>query len=319
MHINVQTFEALRQKRGWTQAELARRSRVAPKTIGRIKNGEELRRINAERIAQAFGVSVEVLQHPPNEELINQAAKKWGTERLVLDLNGSILNDLWLVSRRYNVSIQSVVQFAPLLFSVVAERSLLRRQKELDEWLERFETLAVAHPANGEIALDLRLLKDGEYDIYETAKDSIVARDLSAGVRDVYSTETSAITPHPFFETIEEIASELELNFIESTLDDLSFFHDAHSRAVEDIVPDGYGSYSIAARAAIGIGYVLLRDMPDELMAVDRTEDRVKWLASFYGGANGDLDAALRLLELGTDIEAEAEADERSAEEGEDA
>lgn len=317
MHINARTFEALRQKRGWTQAELARRSRVAPKTIGRIKNGEELRRANAERIAQALGVSVEVLQSPPTDALINQAAKKAGTERLVLDLNGSTLNDLWLVSRRYNISMQSIVQFAPLLFSVVAERSLLRRQKELNEWFERFEALVVAHPAHGDIALDLRLLKDGAYDIYEAAKASIEARDLSAGLQDVYSTETAAITPHPFFETIEEVASDLGLNFIESTLDAPTFFHDAHFAAVEEVVPDGYGSAGMAARAAIGIGYVLLRDMPNELMADDRTEDRVNWLASFYGGAKGDLDAALKLFELGADIE--DEEDELSAEGGEDA
>lgn len=303
MHINPKTFEMLLQKRGWTQAELARQSGISPKTIGRIKRGEEVRRANAEQISKAFGVSLEVLQNAPTDALISEAAKKGVTERLVLDLNVTTVNDLWLASHHYGLSIKDVVSFAPLLFMIVAERSLNRRRKHLNDWFERINALRNEHPVNGDIRLELDSINDDAHDIYRTEMESIEARELSARIEEPYSTD-SKVHRHPFFETIEEIAIPYGVDFIESRVDDVYCRFDGRWAALSEIIPDGHRFPGEAAWLAVEFGHVLLRDVPEELWASNRANDRVNWLASFYDGAKGDLEAARALYEGSSDAEA---------------
>jgi HTH-type transcriptional regulator/antitoxin HipB len=52
-------IRALRERRGWSQAELGRRAGVAASTINRVERGETttLSLGNLERLARALGVS----------------------------------------------------------------------------------------------------------------------------------------------------------------------------------------------------------------------------------------------------------------------
>lgn len=68
IHIRVQE---LREAKGWSQAELARRSGVPQPTISRIEAGESgsISLGNLERLAEALGVNAALLiVHEPREK-----------------------------------------------------------------------------------------------------------------------------------------------------------------------------------------------------------------------------------------------------------
>ncbi len=55
----------LRENRGWTRADLARQAQLNPSTVGLIESGRLIPYDGqAEKLAQALGVSVEILNLP---------------------------------------------------------------------------------------------------------------------------------------------------------------------------------------------------------------------------------------------------------------
>lgn len=67
--VAVMALKGLRERRGWSQAELARRARLHPADISRIESGrlvpyDRQRR----RLARALGVSEEALESGGDDE-----------------------------------------------------------------------------------------------------------------------------------------------------------------------------------------------------------------------------------------------------------
>jgi len=78
-HIAVTTGEAirmLRELKGWTQEELARRSGINAKNISMLENDHiDIGKRRAEQLARAFGVHPAIVMFPEYEgELIQNAA-----------------------------------------------------------------------------------------------------------------------------------------------------------------------------------------------------------------------------------------------------
>ncbi len=67
-HVALTTGEAirmLRELKGWTQAELARRSNVSSTNISLLENGKvEIGKRRAEQIARALGVHPAIIMFP---------------------------------------------------------------------------------------------------------------------------------------------------------------------------------------------------------------------------------------------------------------
>lgn len=53
-------IRAARQARGWTQDELANKSRVSPRTIYAVEQGQPCRQATKRKLLQALGVAWEV-------------------------------------------------------------------------------------------------------------------------------------------------------------------------------------------------------------------------------------------------------------------
>lgn len=53
-------IRAARQARGWTQAELAERARVSPRTIHAVEKGQACRQATKRKILTALGVAWEL-------------------------------------------------------------------------------------------------------------------------------------------------------------------------------------------------------------------------------------------------------------------
>lgn len=112
-----------RRKKGWTQDELSKATKVDVSTISRIERGKPTRaRSNT---LNALAKALEV--HP---ESLCPTAK---SERDVIKLRigPAARNALALVARRYAISRESIVEIAPLLFFIAAEQSLQKRQKHI--------------------------------------------------------------------------------------------------------------------------------------------------------------------------------------------
>jgi transcriptional regulator with XRE-family HTH domain len=70
-HARLSTAEVirmLRELKGWTQAELARRSGISPTNISLLENGKvEIGKKRAEQLANAFGVHPAIIMFPEYE------------------------------------------------------------------------------------------------------------------------------------------------------------------------------------------------------------------------------------------------------------
>ena len=70
-HAALTTGEVIRMLRdlkGWTQTELAKRSEISPTNISLLENGKvEIGKKRAEQIAKAFGVHPAILMFPEYE------------------------------------------------------------------------------------------------------------------------------------------------------------------------------------------------------------------------------------------------------------
>ncbi len=70
-HAALTTGEVIRMLRdlkGWTQTELAKRSGISPTNISLLENGKvEIGKKRAERIAKAFGVHPAIVMFPEYE------------------------------------------------------------------------------------------------------------------------------------------------------------------------------------------------------------------------------------------------------------
>ena len=293
MLINNETFQNMMKKRGLTQVALAERAGVGVKTVGRIKRGQNLRLSRVKKIADALKTTVEVLISPPSEDASSE--ERGDIKRLVADLNWEHLNNLTLASFHYKVSINTLIMYAPLLFSLVAELSLKQRQNKLDDWYDSTIKAIKNGPEYDPAKTEYSLLESDLAEIYNEEMESIEKRELAGRSNETdYSTQDwdDPKVPefHSFLQCLELLAEEAgqELMFYGSTTDDILFHSDAFIDAQEEMYGGSYENLADEAKH----NHVLLRDMPKELLAENLVEERTTWLASHYGGANGDIELA---------------------------
>ena len=290
MHINVETFDALMRKGGMTLAELSRKSKVGTKTIGRIRKSEDLRKSNVDKIAAVLGVDISTLINPPSDALIAGAAKKPANmERMVIDLKPSALNRIWMTAHHYNISVRALLEFAPLLFSIAAETSLNQRRKTIENLSDSLEEMLKEAPV--QFSNEIEDVKSSMNDLYWAEMDSIEKRDLTGGVKANYCAvpyqgADDSVDEHNFFNTIEEMAETANLNllFYPSTMEDVWYEFD-NDEPYDAIFPHDFRNNwhdHISADQALRHGDILVRDIPIDLMAKNKAEERVQWLYNAY-------------------------------------
>ena len=138
----------LRDERGWTQDDLAKKAGLNKQSIFRIEKGEYqgTRRDTIEQLSKAFEVDPGVLigrpatipaaQATDADPLAPEAAEAdpfGNASQLNLRVDNAARNALALTARRYGVQLSEIVEIAPLLFFLMAERSLQRRRETLSE------------------------------------------------------------------------------------------------------------------------------------------------------------------------------------------
>lgn len=137
--LNPEALKKFREKRGWTQAELAERCGFRTETVSRWERGKHphLRANSREKLPKVLGVSWKDLTQPPSTEPDNVDVR--GRVQLNVRINPSARTALDLVCMYYRLLPGDVVELAPLLFLIIAEKSLAHRRRCHDEIRERIE------------------------------------------------------------------------------------------------------------------------------------------------------------------------------------
>ncbi|MYK30901.1 MAG: helix-turn-helix transcriptional regulator [Boseongicola sp. SB0670_bin_30] len=118
-------------KRGFTQQQLAEKIRCSKDTVSRWERGEtsRVRAHLREPLCKALGVEWDVLTKPPD---LKTTERPFGFTRMQRLVSRHVPPALLIVARRYGIRPMDVLDIAPLLFVIAAERSLLERRRRLD-------------------------------------------------------------------------------------------------------------------------------------------------------------------------------------------
>ena len=182
-----------------------------------------------------------------------------------------------LVKRRYGVSATEIINMAPLFFTLLAEGSLARRRKEVEEGSGHLQQISSGHGVFFE-ALDAA---NGA--IWEE-EASISKIDLFGEHLDGNPGSPVFFDPsknNPFASYLRRLKDELAIpRVVDVDSEDLAFppqfrFPDYH------ICPDeldGIANGSANAKWALETGYARLSQIPEELQEEDAGEKRAKWL-----------------------------------------
>ena len=175
--MHPKALKAFRDKRGWTQEQLADKCGCTKETVSRWERGKigRVRSHSRERLIKVLGVTWEEITRAPGDE---HEYEMFPTVQLNVRVEAEVPTALDLVCLLYGLRRADVVRLAPLLFLITAEKSLARRQANLDAIEERIER-AVQDSRAGAPHLEPAFHRYGEMDdaLYEE-EQSIKRRDV---------------------------------------------------------------------------------------------------------------------------------------------
>jgi hypothetical protein len=189
--------------------------------------------------------------------------------QLKIRLDGQARNAFSLAKLRYNVSLTQIAALAPFLFVVVAEMSLQRRRAKLEQFEKAIED-TVALVGN------FPHLQMGGYSVQateslEAEQDSIESKDIFAEL--LPGEVCPDWEPNPFFHQLNELAGS---SGGEATIETAcsSFF--AYTVCPNEALALAGGQQELADDLVSGLA--LIHEIPRDLLAAERTEERVTWL-----------------------------------------
>lgn len=145
--IDPERLRQVRKARGLTRPALASKARLDKQTIYRIERGNEpkpIRPANLQKLAKALEIDPDVLTSAkpiPTDLARSRPVADDTPYQLNVRVQPAVRNAYELAARRYGASVQKIAQLAPLLFAIVAEASLARRQSKVDECRAKIEEL----------------------------------------------------------------------------------------------------------------------------------------------------------------------------------
>ena len=132
--IHPEALKAARERQQMTQEQLAKAAGCTKDTVSRWERGtsKRVRSHLRKPLCNALGVKWEKLTTSP-ERISDQPRDIFGQTLIKMLVSKRARAALQLVALRYNIKPRDVVELAPLLFLIIAERSLMDRKQRLDE------------------------------------------------------------------------------------------------------------------------------------------------------------------------------------------
>jgi len=302
--ISPSRLKKLREQNNLTLANLAKMSAalkrpVTARTISDIeKDKNNTRPIHQNKLlglANALGVNPKVLS---GEQPLPE--KPSPSDPISVQLDAQTRLNYELIERRYNVSLNDIVNIAPILFIKAAMESM-SRQKSILEREVYFELGQTLEPGE-ESGRSLENLPDGLLQHWDDEQlehrlgyriEAVKQNDLFDQTVPIELNTMSEEKTNPFADYLIKIcASEIGHEMAKLKCDDFYGFIEyfpghriPQSRVCDkDIERITLGSY--AARRALVEGVVRIKDIPDDLWEPRKAGDRVAWLEDEYASAN---------------------------------
>ena len=280
----------LRKSKNLSRKRLNELSRVSVRAIQRREDPEEKatpNRTTVERLAKALQVDPGVLTgEMPLPQAGNAPAPEPRRVQIGAEIAPKARLGYDLIKRRYGVSATEIINIAPLLFTLLAERSLVRRREKLEEAREAIGRLdqmgdEVGHSIFGvatTVALNADTLEEESIAKADIFGEHLLAPGDGLSVPDE---PFDPATSNPFADYLRHMADDLGRCGVVDTKADLSYGSTYGKFPDYDICPDELDELangSTDARRALETGFARLSDIPMELTGEDAGEARAAWL-----------------------------------------
>jgi transcriptional regulator with XRE-family HTH domain len=205
--INGETLKTMRKRRGWSQRQLADKCKCAHEHISRLERGASSapRPRLREALVKALGVEWEKLTLPIPDDERNTSNGPLDMIQLNVRIDQKVRNAFSLMRLRYGVQPAELVELAPLLFIILAERSLDWRRRNVDAIDKAMEEISELAPHyQTELNRGIFYFEDAEI----SERDSIAARDVFGRELEFQNGEPG----NPFMSYVDQLATNLIKN-----------------------------------------------------------------------------------------------------------
>jgi transcriptional regulator with XRE-family HTH domain len=295
--ISPFALKSLRERKGWSQQELAQKGKVTSRTILAIeKSAEETVSIQQKTLD---GLSKALDER--NDVLSGKAplpAEGFPFD-LHIRLNPNVRLHFDLIKRKYGVDIQDVINVAPLLFVSAAEESLQRQQEQVEKDFSEFGNIPSLQRqfSNPDEYLNSQptpwLPNDLEpHEYFSERWHAIQIRDLF----EVYLREGNDPVfeqPNPFADYLHEVSQRPLLKNTVSVGNELDFLAEGYRYwySFSRYIPDYSVCLDVLRQITLGStdadmaltqGVVAISEIPEDLWEPRKAGDRVAWLEDKY-------------------------------------
>lgn len=134
MKVRGETLKRERKQRGKTLEQLAIETKISKRALSRWENSNEsdVNSINAKKLKQFFGNEVDLAS-------LKETKAQPPERPFYADLSGVSRNALFLAARRYDLDQKTIVELAPLLFTIIAENALAFLNQKFHDALDAIE------------------------------------------------------------------------------------------------------------------------------------------------------------------------------------
>lgn len=283
--VDPNVLKQLRKAKGWSQEELAEKTRlkdlprIDKQTISRLERGDRAatRSRTIEQLARALNVDSAVLTgEAPAPDMPRERSSLDSRSQLNVRAGTGPRNALTLASRRYGVDPSQIVELAPFLFVWAAEESLRQRREHIAE-VER----ACEAAQNTEREIRHLPLPNFTY-----SEEKIAAEYESINHRDLFGAsieEEDFLDPYFRFDEGTENPFAVFLRKLAAPLGDVATFEEWSGswtpayRVCPDEAAELVGGDRERADEILR-GLVALNEMPKEIRQLDKTKERAEWV-----------------------------------------
>jgi transcriptional regulator with XRE-family HTH domain len=279
--IDPVALKQLLKDNGLSLGDLAKRARINKQTLWRLTAGKvrNARDHTIEKIAKALKTDQRVLTGEiPAPEVIRGKDTATPKDRLNIALSTEARNALRLAAERYNISQQQIVELAPFLFCWAAEASLRQRRDKIMQVEQACNNVRKLEQAFPHLPVP-----DFTYaEVIAAERESIDSCDLFA-----INIQNGDIVLHGTFSRFSEIDNPFAmfLGSLVQEMGDIATFLECSwgELPIYRICPDE-AAYLVGGdknRANdILDGYVVLSEMPREILDPMMFKERADWVRS---------------------------------------
>ena len=267
MKIDPERLSTLRTSKGLSQAKLARKAGIHPRTIRRLEKEpeqcEKTREDTVNLLAKALAVEVGVLtgdQPLPEPPADKEPAIAPMRSRIRAQIFSESRLAYDLVSRRYGVTASEIINLAPLFFTLLAEGSLKWRREKLKEVNEGIDLLVEGGPPPELV------------EMIEQEEMSVDNTDIFGEQRQEGYWEVPPSGDNLFAKYLHSLDGEA----VDDNQADWSRMEIDYVICTEEL--SAITNRSWRARMCLEAGHARISEIPEELMAEDAGEERAKWL-----------------------------------------